>query len=220
MADALTRSERTAGYTRIQIVICDTFTDVSVPRPRGIVLVIALVISVVVALFLAAAVQLLPTMSRSAANLKDREVALSAAQSGVAYARNRLQADPKWRGDGNGLIVNSPEFKVLEDNGNVFGFLTPENGEPSFFRLRFNYQDGGDENDTSDHLPDPASGRFIESPYVSFNNLRSADRQEQYRATPIDGVWQVRHDSPVASLIPKFCSAVIVEGFPDPRLET
>lgn len=182
----------------------------------GMVLVVTILISAVVALFLAGAVQLLPTLGLSAQNLEGREQALLAARSGLDYARSRLQADPSWRGDGNSLVVDTPEFKVLEDNGNVFGFLTPSDGKPSYFRFRFNYQNGGDV--PEDSLPDPEF--FIDSEFVSYNNLRRAGRQEQYRAIPAGGTWKVTDSSPIPVMVPKFTSTIIVEGFSGPAVSS
>lgn len=188
--------------------------DMSPLKRSGMVLVVTLLISAVVALFLAGAVQLLPTLGLSAQNLEGREQALLAARSGLDYARSRLQSDPRWRGDGNGLVVDTPEFKVLEDEGNVFGFLTPEKGEPTYFRFRFNYQNGSDP--PEDSLPDPKF--LIDSEYVSYNNLRRAGRQEQYRAVLADGRWKVTESSPIPVMVPKFTSTIIVEGFSGPAV--
>ena len=180
------------------------------------VLVITLLISVVITLFLAAAIQLLPTLGHSTVNLHQREQSLQAAQSGLDYARSRLQADPLWRGDDNGLVVDTPEFKVLEDNGNVFGFLTPSDGPPSHFRLRFNFQNDGDPID--DDLPNPAFP--IDTEFVCFNNLGAAVTKEQLRAHPVGGSWVIDEDSPVVGNIPRFTASVIVEGYSGRAVES
>ena len=174
------------------------------------ILVVTLILSVVIALFLVAAVQLLPTMGLSSENLEERQLALLAAQSGVDYAQVRLQADPSWRGDGAGLLVDTPELKVVEDRGNVFGFLVAPDGSKSFFRLRFNFQNGSDTPDDGLDMPT----HLINSPFVSYNNLRNGTGQRQYRAEPSGGgVWQVTDTSPFEREITKYTASIIVEGF-------
>lgn len=176
----------------------------------GMVLVVTLLLSVVIALFLVAAVQLLPTMGLSSENLEERQLALLAAQSGVDYAQVRLQADPAWRADGVGLVVDTPELKVVEDRGNVFGFLVAPNGNKCFFRFRFNFQNGSDTPDDGLDMPT----NLINSEFVSYNNLRSGTGQRQYRAVPSGGgVWQVTDSSPFEREITKFTASIIVEGF-------
>ena len=171
----------------------------------GMVLVVTLLLSVVIALFLVAAVQLLPTMGLSSENLEERQLALLAAQSGVDYAQVRLQADPAWRADGVGLVVDTPELKVVEDRGNVFGFLVAPNGNKCFFRFRFNFQNGSDTPDDGLDMPT----NLINSEFVSYNNLRSGTGQRQYRAVPSGGgVWQVTDSSPFEREITKFTASI------------
>ncbi|HIB67142.1 MAG TPA: hypothetical protein EYO33_19045 [Phycisphaerales bacterium] len=95
----------------------------------------------------------------------------------------RLQADPAWRADGVGLVVDTPELKVVEDRGNVFGFLVAPNGNKCFFRFRFNFQNGSDTPDDGLDMPT----NLINSEFVSYNNLRSGTGQRQYRAVPSGG---------------------------------
>ena len=178
------------------------------------VLIVTLLISAIIALFLVSTVKLLPIMGFSATNLEQKELALAAARSGVDYVRSRIQSDPAWRGDGPGLVVDTPELKVLEDNGNIFGFITPTGGPPSHFRLRFNYQNGT-ASTPEDDFPDPTF--LIDSPFVSYNNLRASYAREQYRATP-GGAWEVTSSSPVAGTVPRFTAAIIVEGFAGPAV--
>lgn len=125
------------------------------------------------------------TLSRSngalSASLEDQQLALEGAQAGVAYARNRLQADPTWRGGtGNAVTVNMPgHLWVVEDHGNVFGIVGQGSGLCAF-RIRFNYQDG---NGGPDNLNNPASPQMMfDNPYVSENNLDAASQKRVYRA--------------------------------------
>lgn len=184
-------------------------------KPRAMVLVITLLISAIIALFLVSTVKMLPVLGFSSVNLEDKELAMAAARSGIDYARARLQEDPAWRGDANELVVDTPEFKVVEDNGNVFGFITPANGPPSQFRFRFNYQNGGSTT-PQDDLPDPTFP--IDSPYVSYNNLKASYGRPQYRAVLSSGTWKVTSSSPTAENLPKYTAALIVEGFAGPAM--
>lgn len=183
------------------------------PR-KGMVLFVTLLVAAIIALFLAGAVQLLPTLGYSAANLSHKEQAVLAAQSGLEYARSRLQSDPGWRGNGTGLVVDTPELKVIEDHGNIFGILEAPNGDKSLFRFRFNFQNGTD--DPDEVLDDPDI--FVDSEYVSFNNLLSANSREQIRAELIGGVYKITDTSPAVELLPKYTAAIVVEGFAGPAV--
>ena len=99
---------------------------------------------------------------------QESQLAESAARSGIEYALARLEENAEWRGDGNGVVVDSAALTVVEDNGNVVGLIRGGDGSLSQFRLRFNYQDGSA---GGDGLDDPGGGMTFDSPHVSVNNL-------------------------------------------------
>lgn len=150
-------------------------------RKRGILLVLTLIIVALVTMFLGAGLTLSRSSGALAASQQDQELALEAAQAGVAYARNRLQEDPDWRGGvGDTVRVNMPgQLWVRENNGNVLG-IVGSGDRVSAFRIRFNYQNGPQP--TGDNLNDPVPQMKFNSPYVSENNLNSASQKRVYRA--------------------------------------
>lgn len=172
-------------------------------------LIVSLMIAVIIAMLLVGALQLLPVMGYSAVNLKSHEQAVAAARAGAVYARTKLQERPTWRGDDNGLVVDTPTLKVFEDRGNVFGLLTNSEGEKSLFRFRFNYQNGTDVPD--DDLAQPAN--LIASPHVSSNNLLNGTNITQVVATENGGVWSVGETDATGVLIPRYTAVLIIEAF-------
>lgn len=66
------------------------------------------------------------------------------------------------------VTVDTPAFKVVEDNGNVVGLVRTPTGGTAQFRLRFNYQDG---DGGADGLDEPAANMLFDSPHISVNNL-------------------------------------------------
>lgn len=136
-------------------------------KDRGIFLVTTMFMILVVVMILAAIVRLVPSMMSSAGAFSDLEAALAAAQAGVRYAASRLQEDFRWRADtASTQVVNQSGLVVVEDRGNVFGFITSPGGQVSQFRLRFNYHDGSPGQET---LDDPTVR--VSHPFVSVNNL-------------------------------------------------
>jgi hypothetical protein len=135
-------------------------------RQRGIFIILSLFLVVVVMMVLAAAVKLIPTTLSSASSFNDDQRAIAAAQAGVRYAVARLQSDFLWAANGNTRTVDQPGMVVIEDRGNVFGYMKNAEGDVTQFRLRFNFQDG---NLGQDNRLDP--NVFVEHPYVSVNNL-------------------------------------------------
>jgi hypothetical protein len=91
-----------------------------------------------------------------------------AAEAGASYARLQLRENADWKGDLNKVTLDTPDMKVVEDNGNVFGWVRSPHGEVAMFRIRFNYQDGSG---GGDGMANPA--KLIPNTYLSFNNVRS-----------------------------------------------
>lgn len=129
-----------------------------------------------------------------------------AARSGLEYAQARLEENPDWHGDGNGLVVNSPSLVVREERGNVVGLVSTSDGGKAQFRIRFNYQDGGAGGDA---MPDPAADMLSDSPHVSVNNIL-----ESYRADfPMaDGPNASCQGTLTGYPVPAFSAAIVCEG--------
>lgn len=135
---------------------------------RGIVLISVIFITVLVGMYLLSAHILSQGQFGALKQHHESQLAEEAARSGIEYALARLQENPEWRGDGNGVIVDSPNFSVREDQGNVVGLVRSADGGTAQFRLRFNFQDG---NGGADELDNPAGDMLFESRHISINNL-------------------------------------------------
>ena len=149
---------------------------------RGIVLITTMLTVVLVIMLLSSVVYSNLGSMRLASNFYGREEALMAAQSGVEYAITCLQSDITWRGDktDNTLSDSSKGINVRERNGNVVGMLTTANGNKSFFRIKFNYEDG---ENGFDGMKDSSDSERIQSPYVSVNNLFNTTPTKVYTAS-------------------------------------
>ncbi len=151
-------------------------------------------------MFLGAASQVGLRSLFTAGTTSESALAESAAESGIQYALFRLRQNARWRGDGSGIIVDTPELLVREDQGNVVGFLS----DGRQFRLRFNYQDG----DGAEGLPNPSMR--IDHPYISVNNIMSSTSRPVPRA---DGFGSsVTRDSARPYKVPEFTACLLVEG--------
>lgn len=175
-------------------------------------MIAALLFSVVVALFLGAALRL------SLGNLKANDVAgqraLFAAESGLRYVQARLASDYTWDLDG-GLVVDTPELAVYEDRGNIVGVVRTSEGDFAQFRVRFNFQD--DAQADTDGFVDP--GLYsVDSPYVSVNNILGGSPRMVPRA---DGPgFSVMATSPRPYSVPAGTACVVVEGRYGPGLRS
>ena len=175
-------------------------------------MIAALLFSVVVALFLGAALRL------SLGNLKANDVAgqraLFAAESGLRYVQARLASDYTWDLDG-GLVVDTPELAVYEDRGNIVGVVRTSEGDFAQFRVRFNFQD--DAQADIDGFVDP--GLYsVDSPYVSVNNILGGSPRMVPRA---DGPgFSVMATSPRPYSVPAGTACVVVEGRYGPGLRS
>jgi type II secretory pathway pseudopilin PulG len=188
-------------------------------KKRAIVLVTTLIFLVILLMIVSAALILSGATRNSSGSLQDNQAALMAAETGLDYARTRLQERPDWKGDGDGVVTTQTVVRsaddsliVEEDNGSVIGYVTTESGIHSQFRIRFNFHDGdvGTPND-ADSLDDP--GTLLPGPYVSFNNLGNSASLPGKRAEDLGSGWEVAASSPTTFDIPAFTAYVIVEGY-------
>lgn len=183
---------------------------------RGFVLVTTLILLIVVAMMVSAALALLPGSRLMSGTVASTEGAVAAAQAGIEYARTRLQENPNWRGNGNGVIVDRPgDFWVREAEGNVLGIIWTSQGTRSMFRLRFNYQNGGGSPD--DGFSNPPSEMRSRSVYVSQNNLAGSSARPLYRASASD--FRVSGSEVAANDLPKYTAAIYSEGLAGPGLD-
>jgi hypothetical protein len=180
-------------------------------KRSGLVLLSAILVSFAIALFVAAALRL--SIGNLQATQKGRRQATLAAESGLQYVQSRLSEDPLWNADG-GLVVNTSELVVFEHRGNIVGMIAVPEGGFAQFRIRFNYQD--DSTDDVDGYQDPASQLFIDSPYVSVNNLFGGAAKGVPRARRTD--WAVDSASPRNYSVPGHSVCVIAEGRYGPGL--
>ncbi len=174
-------------------------------RQRGIVLLVAIVLSVILAMFVGAALSLGSGGLALGQSSIYQAQAQQAAESGISYAIAQLRADPTWRGNKNAVTINQTELYVVEDQGNVVGLVKTPQGTWSQFRLRFNFQDGPA---GGDGLNDPSL--TINSPYLSVNNLIGSGPANVPRA---DGPgYSVTAASPVAFQTPVWSVCLAAEG--------
>lgn len=177
-------------------------------RKPGIVLVTTLLVTVLVVMLVTAVVGTGAGGMALTGNFYEREAALLAAESGLQYAMTRLQANPNWRGDDPGTVPSgTPDFSVIERNGNVFGFLQTASGNRSLFRIKFNYEDG---NGGADGLNDTSEVENRQaSPLVSINNLQGVSSVPARRANP-NGIGLSSEEAPYR--VPRATACILVEG--------
>lgn len=176
-------------------------------QSRGVVLITTMLTLVLVIMLVSSVVHSNIGNMRLSATFAIRETALMAAHSGVQYAMTRLQDDLLWMGapeNGRLLRVKSSLSRsddtyfveVSEKDGNVIGKVLSANGQPSFFRIKFNYEDdlSSDTSEDSGALGLDAlknSERPIPSTFVSVNNLFNTSPTTVYLAKP-DGTLKVQ----------------------------
>lgn len=184
-------------------------------KQRGIFLITALIMVILVVMFVGAALTLSHGGAGAQAQRHDSKLAELACDTGIQYCAARLVDNPAWRGDGNGLVVEQSDgLTVYEDRGNIVGVLN-ESGAISQFRVRFNYQDDGE--DDIDGLEDPANVAMrIDNPYVSLNNLAGSGAVPLPRG---DGAgYSVTATSETPSEVPHGAVSLLVEGRAGPGL--
>lgn len=192
---------------------------------QGIVLITTMLTVVLVIMLLSSVVYSNFGNMRLTSNFYGREEAIMAAQSGVEYALTKLQNNIAWQGDDKNYQLASAAkgVKIVENNGNVWGMLITPNGRRSFFRIKFNYEDGPDGFDNMDNTSD--KNYIIHSPYVSVNNLYSRGMRTVYTA-PLNGILRTQKykdeyqrecikaaGNAKSYELPKSTCALIVEGF-------
>ncbi|MGM9992397.1 MAG: PilX N-terminal domain-containing pilus assembly protein [Candidatus Bruticola sp.] len=159
---------------------------------RGIVLITTMLTVVLVIMLLSSVVYSNLGGMRLASNFYGREEALMAAQSGIQYAVTRLQDNITWRAaEAKNISETSKGLEVIEKEGNVLGCITTSNGRRSFFRLKFNYEDGAG---GLDGLNNSSLSGKIASPYVSVNNLFNSTPVKVYTASA-DGTIRLKESS-------------------------
>lgn len=187
-------------------------------RRKAVVLISTLVLVVIIFMVFVAAVALIPGQQAASRNLYENRAAAQAAEAGMQYAQARLQERPTWRGDGDGTTPTfsfvSPDgnLAVEENNGNVLGYVRTAGRQLDMqFRIRFNYYDGavGSAGD-ADQLNDPPL--FLDTPYVSVNNLAGSASIPVPRAVDSGGVFRVTPASPMPYDAPRFTACILVEG--------
>ncbi|MBT9582947.1 hypothetical protein IV102_06330 [bacterium] len=186
-------------------------------------MMISFVTLIIITMLVGAAFTLLPSQLAAADHEGESVLAVAAAASGADYAQSRMQDRPSWRGDHKGtppdlagFVVNTPALQIYEDNGNVLGLMVQPDGSKRAFRIRFNYQNGNAPA-PQDNLANPAATHFVNIPQVSFNNIAGWAAQDIYSASNVSGTLVVNSVATTES-IPKFESAVYVEGLSGPGL--
>jgi hypothetical protein len=161
---------------------------------------------VVIAMYITSSAILTKDQHGSLRQSAEDRRAEEAARSGLDYAQARLEENPDWRGDGDGLIVNTPSLMVREERGNVVGVLTTSDGGRAQFRIRFNHQDG---TAGTDALPDPNLGMQFDSPHVSVNNVLGTSKTE----LPLgDGPNHSCQGTVTSYPVPAYTAAIVCEG--------
>lgn len=192
---------------------------------QGIVLITTMLTVVLVIMLLSSVVYSNFGNMCLTSNFYGREEAIMAAQSGVEYALTKLQNNITWQGDdkNNQLASTAKGVKIVENSGNVWGMLITPNGRRSFFRIKFNYEDGPKGFDNMDNTSD--KNYIIHSPYVSVNNLYNRGMRTVYTA-PLNGILRTQKytdeygkeclkaaGNAKSYELPKSTCALIVEGF-------
>ncbi|MBT9584436.1 hypothetical protein IV102_13925, partial [bacterium] len=174
-------------------------------RRRGVFFISVLLLTVMVAMFVGASVELGTWGLRRTVNQSDLAAAHRAARSGVEYALARLRADPTWKAAGaRQTVVNEPYLTVVEEEGHVVGLLR-SGAQTAQFRIRFNWSDGtggGDGlNDLSNDMNLSTFG------YLSLNNLSQVSDFSVPSATT-----GVADPSSPHTTIPGYAVQLVVQG--------
>ena len=118
-------------------------------RPAGFALITTMLMIVLVVMLVGSVVSSSLGDWRLAHSMLQRETALMAANSGTQYAFTRLQQDIYWRANpSQPYHLQGERYEIWESQGNVVGKLVAPYGETSFFRFKFNYEDGPGEEKT------------------------------------------------------------------------
>ena len=174
-------------------------------RRRGIFLVAVLFMSLLISMFVGAAISLAPASLGQAAQESKLQGADRAVKTGLAWVQARLRSDPDWTGS---LAYNTvqPDFIVTELDGQVVGWVH-EGPTWNRFRIRFNWQDGPVS--PSDGLNDPAQS-WPTFTLVSCNNLKGTQSKDIPQANGSGG--SVTAASPLRVTLPQNSALISVEG--------
>ena len=184
-----------------------------IKKRNGIVLISVMFLTVLIGMYVASTLILSRGQILTGRQSRESQLAESAARSGIEYALARLEENAEWRGDGNGVVVDSASLTVVEDNGNVVGLIRGGDGSLSQFRLRFNYQDGSA---GGDGLDDPGAGMAFDNPHVSVNNLIN---MVEVPLPMADGAgFSVESNS--SGVVPPAAVALVCEGRVSPGLSS
>ena len=142
---------------------------------RAIYLISTLFATILILMFLGAAIALAPAGFGRATQDAAAASAQRAARSGVEWAVARMRSNPSWLAQGTSPFApmpgGNPDLTVTEQQGQVTGWVR-EGARWSRFRIRFNWQDGGPLSST-DNLGDPTTF-WSDFNLVSCNNLLGA----------------------------------------------
>lgn len=182
---------------------------------RGVVLITVLFFILLIGILSRAILFAGPLMAKVGAQLTDELYAQRAAEAGAAYARAQMKDKNDWKGNKDTTTLNLADLKVVEDKGNVIGWLRSASGQVALFRIRFNYQDGLG---GPDNLDDPAPAHRIDSVYVSINNFVGGAPATIPRANPTSP-WTV--PSPLSGpQISDKRAVVEIEGLAGPAVQS
>lgn len=182
-------------------------------RPAGFALITTMLMIVLVVMLVGSVVSSSLGDWRLAHSMLQRETALMAANSGTQYAFTRLQQDIYWRANpSQPYHLQGERYEIWESQGNVVGKLVAPYGETSFFRFKFNYEDGPG---GADGLPDSQYPLPLE--LVSCNNLFNLVPQE-VMGRPFNSTPAAAPLSEAYAIDPGLCS-IIVEGLAGPAVQ-
>lgn len=176
-----------------------------VRKRRGIFMISVLFMSVLIAMFVGAAVALAPASLGQAAFESRQQGADRAAKTGLAWAQARLRSAPDWNASVANTTIES-DFRVRESDGQVVGWVH-EGERWNRFRLRFNWQDGP--TSPSDGMNNPTQN-WPDFTLVSSNNLRGSAPKDVFLANGAGG--SVTSSSPLRLKLPENSVLLSVEG--------
>jgi len=190
-------------------------------KTKGIALISTLMFSVIVVMMVSAGLALLPSQKVMTSTMDLNQQALTAAETGIEYARTKLQNDPGWRGNDNAVTVDEPgSLWIREEEGNIVGILWNQEGEPSLFKMRFNFHDGDNADDdddddkdwvAKDFLDDPSNEMIVRHKFISFNSLNSGNSGPVNRAEET-GIFEIEHGTSYGT-VPRFSAVLFCQGY-------
>jgi len=180
-------------------------------RKRGIVLVTVLFLTILISMFIGAAILVGPRTLGLAGSQDGELTAQAAAESGIQYAIMRVRQNPEWRAESGGVVLSTDDLVVVENEGYVWGHMKAPDGSGSLFRIRFNFENG---DDGGDNLSNSSGQKFATS-YVSLNNLSNSSEAIVPRASS-DSQSVVTDPSVGTFVVPAHGLCLVVEGLAGP----